>query len=483
MLTETTSFGTRAWPLSLPHRISRLAERQGLLILVLVGYAGALVFTASGTAPDTWLGIVGGREIAHHGLPSVDQLTVLAQGERWVDQQWLAQLTFYGAYATGGLLLVALASAAFAFAAIAGAAAHARWRGADMRTTVWVAAAAMVPYLLPAEVPRAQTLSYPLFVGVVWLLIRDNLRPAPSVLFVLPLLALWSNVHGSVLVGVFLVVLHGLWVIRRRAVVGAGLVVGGMLSLFASPYATGLPHYYASTIFNPAFKLLNEWGPTTLGLGTAPLFLLLFVAAYLFGRVGRQFTATEKIILIVTAVAALHAIRFTVWFALAALMILPRPLTTLVRPQLPPADLNRLCGKLGIAAVVGLVGILFVRGVPGFPSAAAASVTAASGDRSAVYASELYGDWLLTVAPSLRGRVAYDSRIELLPAHVVGQVQLAQAAGIGWQDLSRRYRVFVLNASEQSRLVANLSHAGYAPRYRHGSLVVLARARPRGFAR
>jgi hypothetical protein len=171
----------------------------------------------------------------------------------------------------------------------------------------------------------------------------------------------------------------------------------------------------------------------------------------------------------------LHAIRFTVWFAIAALMILPRPLSTLLKPQPPPIDLNRLCGRLGIAAVFGLVGIMFVRGVPGFPSAASAAVTASSGDKSAVFASELYGDWLLTVAPSLRGRVAYDSRIELLPARIVGQIQLAQAAGIGWQDLSRRYRVFVLNASDQSRLVANLSHAGYTRRYQDGSLVVIAR--------
>lgn len=475
MLTETKLFGMRARPLGLGYRISGVAERHGLLVLVLVGYAAALLLTASGTAPDTWLAVVGGREIAHHGLPSVDHLTILAHGERWVDQQWLAQLFFYGAYAAGGLSIVALMSACFAFAAIAGAAAHARWRGADMRTTVWVVAAAMVSYLLPAEVPRSQTLAYPFFVGVVWLLIRDSIRPAVSVLFALPLLTLWSNLHGSVLVGVCLVVLHGLWVIRRRTVVGACLVVGGLLSLFASPYATGLPHYYGSTMFNPAFKLLNEWGPTTLGLATAPLFVLLFAAAYLFGRAGRQFTVTETIVLAVTAVAALHAIRFTVWFALAAVMILPRPLSTLFKPQPPPIDLNRLCGKLGVAAVVGLVGVMFVRGVAGFPSTAAAAVTSAAGDRSAVFASELYGDWLLTTAPSLRGRLAYDSRIELLPARDVVRIQLAQAAGLGWRDLSRRYRVFVLNASDQSRLISNLSHAGYTQRYRHGPLVVLAR--------
>jgi hypothetical protein len=92
-----------------------------------------------------------------------------------------------------------------------------------------------------------------------------------------------------------------------------------------------------------------------------------------------------------------------------------------------------------------------------------------------VFASELYGDWLLTVAPPLRGRVAYDSRIELLTASEVSRIQLAQTTGLGWPQLALRYRVFVLNASSNGNLVGSLLHAGYARRYQHGSLVVLAR--------
>src|SRR4051795_13489435 len=77
--------------------VPQIAEREGLLVLVLAAYAAALLLTATGTAPDTWLAVVSGREVAH-GLPSVNHLTILAAGARWVDQQWLAQLVFYGAY-------------------------------------------------------------------------------------------------------------------------------------------------------------------------------------------------------------------------------------------------------------------------------------------------------------------------------------------------------------------------------------------------
>ena len=461
-------------PFALRTAMSRITERYGLLVLILAAYGAALLLTADGTAPDTWLAVVGGREVSH-GLPLTDHLAVLTSGTTWVDQQWLAQLLLYWTYAAGGLLLVSLTSAALAFAGVAGASAFALWRGADMRATVWIAAVAMVPYLLPAEVPRTQSLTYPLFVVVAWLLIRDSQQPSRDVLLTIPLLTVWGNLHGSVLVAVGVVALHGLLVLRRRPAIGVALAVGALLSVFASPYATELPHYYRSTIFNPAFKLLSEWGPTTLQFETLPLFALFLAAAYLYGRASRLFTDTEAMLLVVSACAALYAVRFTVWFALAALMTLPRPLTSILRSQPPPLGLNRLCGRLGTAALVGLLAIISIRGVNGYPPAASAAVTKAAGTTSNVFASELYGDWLLGVAPSLRGRIAYDSRIELLPASVTTSIQMTQSTGLGWQDLVPRYRVFVLNESDQRNLVAQLLRVGFAARYHDGSLVVLAR--------
>ncbi|MGH7486854.1 MAG: hypothetical protein ACREMY_14820, partial [bacterium] len=412
MLTDATAIrtGTRSRAVG---AVTGIAERYGLLIVVLAAYAAALLLTVNGIAPDTWLAVVAGGEVAH-GLPTVDHLTVMADGARWVDQQWFGQLVFYRAYTAGGLLLVVLTGAGFAFVAVVAAAASALRRGADMRASVWVAAAALIPYVLPAEVPRTQSLAYPLFVAVVWLLLADNARPSRGVLLTLPLLAVWANVHGSVLIAVAVVALHGLATLRRRRAVGGALVVGSLLSVFASPYATGLPHYYRSTIFNPSFKVLSEWAPTTLTLETLPLFALLLGAAYLYGRASRLFTSTEVIVLVVTAGAALHAVRFTVWFALSALMILPRPLTYVLGSQLPPLRLNRLCGQLGITALFGLLVLTTVRGVAGYPSSASAAVATAAGDTVDVFASSRYGDWLLVAEPSLRGRVAYDSRVELL---------------------------------------------------------------------
>ncbi|MDX6514814.1 MAG: hypothetical protein QOH73_480, partial [Gaiellaceae bacterium] len=58
---------------------------------------------------DTWLALVAGREVAQHGIPAHDTLTIWGQGKSWIDQQWLAQLAFYRLFALGGFPLVALA--------------------------------------------------------------------------------------------------------------------------------------------------------------------------------------------------------------------------------------------------------------------------------------------------------------------------------------------------------------------------------------
>ena len=52
---------------------------------------------------DSWLTLVSGREVVEHGLPGADRLTVWTLGSDWVDQQWGAQLAFYGVFLVGGL--------------------------------------------------------------------------------------------------------------------------------------------------------------------------------------------------------------------------------------------------------------------------------------------------------------------------------------------------------------------------------------------
>src|SRR5512133_1483757 len=197
---------------------------------------------------DMWLAILGGREVFQHGLPTHDTLAIWTHGREWVDQQWLAQLVFYGLYAAGGAKLALLGHALVVGAAFTLAIVLARRRGASTRSICWVAVPAY--FLLPwtAWVARAQSLALLLFVILLALLLSDARSPSRRVYWTLPLVALWSNIHGTAVVAAALVALRGvtLGLEQRRAVRGwwsaraALLVVTPFLCLFASPYALRL---------------------------------------------------------------------------------------------------------------------------------------------------------------------------------------------------------------------------------------------------
>src|SRR5215467_3637846 len=150
---------------------------------------------------------------------------------------------------------------------------------------------------------RPQSFAYPLFVGVLWLLLDDLELRSRRVFLVLPLLVLWANLHGSVIVGSALVsayalieIVQSLWA-RPRTVPGRSLLllVTPWLCVLASPYATSLPHYYR-TIFSSGFgTYVTEWAPTTLNFQNAPVYLLALGGFWLLGRTGRLTSAFEKL--------------------------------------------------------------------------------------------------------------------------------------------------------------------------------------------
>src|SRR2546423_2982441 len=115
-------------------RVSHFLEENGTLVVVLGAFAIAmLAYLRSGLVADGWMALVSGREIAGHGLPSHETLTVWAHGRRWVDQQWLAQGLLYGLWRVGGLQLALFVHAAPSGGAFAAAAVLARRLGASAR--------------------------------------------------------------------------------------------------------------------------------------------------------------------------------------------------------------------------------------------------------------------------------------------------------------------------------------------------------------
>jgi hypothetical protein len=461
--------------------------------LFVVGVVGNL---PSELFQDTWLAVLGGREVVAHGLPSHDTLAIWTHGREWVDQQWLAQLFFYGLYAGGGIKLVLEVHAVAVAAAFACAIVFARRHGASTRSICWVAVPAYFLLTWTAWVARAQSLALLLFVMLAALLIADARSPSRRVFLALPLLALWANIHGTAAMAAMLVALRGIsYAVERRrrprpewAPRAAALVVIPFACLFASPYAANLPHYYEAILLNGGFRqLVVEWRPTAPSIQTAPFYLLAFLTVWLIGRARDRLCTYEKALLAFTLLLGLEALRSVIWFTLAALMLLPTLLDAVLEENTAAMRfrvLNRAFVATSIAAAVITIAVVAAKPSSWFERDYPSGVLAAFDRAQArdpnmrVFADEAYGDWLLLRRPQLRGRLAFDIRFELTSKQQLQNLLDIKRREEGWKRMVAPYSLFVLKKGPDSKLAKSLLRLpGARVEYRgHGAIVIWRKA-------
>jgi hypothetical protein len=472
------------------------AEREVLPLLA----ASLYVFVVIWLAPfelvqDSWLALAAGREVAGSGPPARDALTVYTQGSTWVDQQWLAQLAFYGAYVAGGLKAALLFHVAFLAAALGAGIAAARSRGGSTRS-VFVLVVAFVLMAPWSWQMRTQSLAYLFFTCLLWLLAAESSRPSRKVYLALPLLVVWANLHGSVVLGVLLCGLYALasslgelassrrldgwW--RRPAL----LFVAPALCLLASPYGVSLVPYYEQMLLGSTMsRFVDEWRQTT--ISSAPIFFAVATASVWFlARHGTRTTLFEKAALLATVAIGLLAVRNVVWFGLATLVILPRTLDEAWSRVFESEAIRRrfaavaLTACLLVFAGVGTIGSLssawYEREWPEEPLGAVDRAIA--GDPSArVFASARYADWLLWKRPELAGRVAYDVRFELVSERDLERLAAFHSrAGAGWKSAADGYAVIVIDRRIDGDLESFfLAEEGTWSLYRDEQIAVLCR--------
>jgi hypothetical protein len=469
-------------------------ERNALTVVVLGICLGleAMVLR-SAVVSDTWYTLVSGRVVSH-GLPHHDSLTVLAAGRRWIDQQWLAQLGLYGLWRAGGWAATAFGTVLLFGSALGVLAASARLRGASDRSVALVLAASLLGGAANT-VLRAQLAAYVLFAVVLALVLADERRPSRRIYLALPVLVVWANVHGSVLLGAALVSLRGLTFLvggwRRRelgSVAGraASLLVLPWACVLASPYGLRLLDYYPSVLDNQRLRdASSEWAHSS--LHGQPFFYALLAAVVVLAVLGRRrLTPIGAIALAGTAISGVQGVRNIVWFALVVLAVLPAAVDAVWAPRdvSRRARLNLVLGLGGIAVAIALTSLLAARWGTWiqrpYPAAAAAAVSnAARADPNAlVFADERYADWVLFQDPALAGRVAYDARFEIIPGPAFSRiVAFRHEDGKNWIRTIRPYRLVVLGTHDDAGAIRLLeARAGTDVLYRGRDVVVLRQA-------
>ena len=467
---------------------SRLAE-EGLILLLIGGYTG-LLFALRGiiVSTDSWYGLVAGRLIAQHGLPTHNVLTLWANGARWIDEQWLAQLAMYGLDRAGGVRLAVLVHVLLLVGALAGAVAIARRRGADATSVAVVTAVALLPLALSSAQLRTQSFAYIPFVAVAALITRPGRVGWKRLLLLLGILTLWGNLHGSAALGAGLVSLRGVADVAGRDRMGKRLSAGWLvcvlpwLTLLLTPYLLSTAQYYRQTIFNSTLShYLAQWQPSTLSILSLPLFALVFGFFWLVGRAGTGFSGFEKAAALALTMFALLAVRNWVWLCLFALLTYPAALDR-GRAGRRPASAPRLNRVVGLAGIgIALVGSALALSrpqssfTPGFPpSAARAVATLARNDPAArVWATEQWADWLLWEDPKLEGRMAFDARVELLDEPQVKRLTVFSATGLLVPQVRRRYAILVVSRNNEPDAYRMLRREGSVA-YDNGNVLVVS---------
>lgn len=446
-------------------RAKRLLEANPFptLLICLVGALLLLALAPALIVGDTWLTLAAGREVAQHGLPDTESITTLGRGATWTDQQWLAQLVFYGVDVAGGIRAVVLLDIALVLLALTLCVATARANGATGRSTFVVLLLAVVAGPWGWTV-RAQSLALPLFAATLGLLIDAARRGVRGrTMLVLPILVVWGNFHGSVVLGALLAMILAVYELatgrRHGWKLPLLLLIGAPLSVLASPYATRLPAYYHLMLVDAPFAdLLREWGWSAPGAETFLFYVLaaLTVVLVVIRRSGGRLTIFEIVVLAVTLVGAIQAIRGVIWFALAAAAILPTALDGVIGRDDPVAPrINRAISiscfaGLAVATLIAVFVLPTSRFLSNWPEREVKAVAGAVSDPSArLFATDHDADWLLWRIPSLRGRMAYDVRFELYDRPTLERIiQFDRGRGGDWRSIATGYDIVVLDLTK-----------------------------------
>ena len=473
-------------------RVRRIAEEEYVVLVLLAGFGliFLLIFPPFLLVADSWLNLMAGREIWQNGLPSTDELTVYGNGNAWTAQQWLAHLFFYGTHSLGGHALLAVATGVVVVTAFSIAAAAARSLGAGPRA-IWVL---LLPVLMAAPWAwsiRAQMLALPLYAALVWLLTSQARNPSRRVWIAAPLLLVWAQVHGSVVLGALLVMLLGAYELvmsrgkgwRRSAL----LVVFAPLMPLVTPYGpAAMARYYHLLLVDPPFAgRVTEWQWADPAKNTMFFYVLVAIAiplAYL-GR--RRLTPFDLALLALTLVGAVTAIRGVVWFAMACMVLLPVAIGRGLESRNPGEPFRR--ANTAIAAVcaatlIGVAGYSLLRDAAWYeqewPREPVEAVRGELEPADRVFAPDRFADWMLWKIPELRGRIAYDVRFEVYDEEFFDRLQdYAYEDGDDWLSFADGYRIVLVDETRLSHTDDFLAEPGARAIYRGDAITVIARER------
>jgi hypothetical protein len=354
---------------------SRVEARAYCAAMGLLLFAPALIcfFRDVLEDADVWWHLKAAEWVLAHGAwPTADGFTSHGAGSPWIAYSWLAELILYGLYRAWGVRGLVLYTAALSVAIVAAFHGLVRRLGTDRRAAVLLTLAAILG-LITVQTPRPWLFSILLFVIELDLLLTARRTGNRRLLFwLVPLFALWANMHIQFVLGLAVL---GLALIEPllarclpREIVGRQphtVSFAWMLSVFALCVGATLVNPYHYHLYEVAWQLVGQsrlWNLIQ-ELGAMPFrsienWLVLAVtvgAAFALGCRGRRIPLL-LVLLFPLAVYVSFRSQRDVWFVLLvglAVLACAVPKPTVVKRLATSSWSWGVAGAVALAVVGG----------------------------------------------------------------------------------------------------------------------------------
>jgi hypothetical protein len=336
----------KSMSISVANTIGSQSPARGFLSLC-VG-AGAyffFLFTGDGLLLDSdtfWQIKVGQWIIEHRAVPHTDLYSFTKFDAPWISTSSLSQVLYAAVHAqwewAGPVILASLAIAVTVAIFVYLLSAHIEAAHCILL--------AMLALLLSHHhlFARPHVLAMPVMVAWVGGMISAADRRAPPSLLLLPLMALWANLHGGFVLGLVLVApvaLVAIWDVApdRRVFLAlrwSFFAVGALAASCCTPYGVNTLLGAAKILdLGQLLSIISEWQP-------ADFSSFGFLEASLLGLIGLVFyrglvLSPPRIILLLGLIyMALAHVRSIEAFAFLLPLVLAKPLANQIRPNAAP---------------------------------------------------------------------------------------------------------------------------------------------------
>ncbi len=274
--------------------------RLVICLLMVLAFTAHLLFYSSELLkdPDNWWQVkVGLDMLADRVIPVADTYSHTFAGQPWIAKEWLSQVLLasaYQAFGWSGVIAITVSAVGLMTFILT-------WYLSAALKPIVAIAVVIVVTIVASSVYNARPLIFSLPIIVLWtaVLFQAARERQPPPFWLLALIALWANLHGTFTFGFVIAAFAGLDFLARARLsqprILAQWIAFGLLCpavTLINPYGVkAILATFTVTSGNEAVAYIGEWNPFNARTDVLPEILLLtVVAALLITRIRIRWT-------------------------------------------------------------------------------------------------------------------------------------------------------------------------------------------------